>query len=345
MEGLRKEKPLSMLIQETKIAGRKMDEIQNKIELKYECMLIDVKGSARGITILWLPTDITVDYWIGMKWILIEQFLVIGNREWFLVVAVYHPDTSVERGSFLLQLHQLGKLYKEKLSMIAGDFNLTTSIEEKKGGLQREELEMDRFNDLQEKLKLVDIPTINGKDPWNNGRGENRQVASRLEKFLATKSFIRKHIFYEATILPCLGLDHWPIKLEIAMNHQNQNRPFRFEAFWLREPTFIDKMKNWWKETKTTMEGRNQIHTLQLRLKDLKGRRKKWNREEFGNIQKEQETLQINMKQIQHKIIEEGRSEELVEEEGLVLNNLEERRKQEEVLWKKKSRIQCLKEG
>jgi len=32
------------------------------------------------------------------------------------------------------------------------------------------------------------------------------------------------------------------------------------------------------------------------------------------------------MKHIQHKIIEEGRSEELVEEEGLLINKLEERR-------------------
>lgn len=47
------------------------------------------------------------------------------------------------------------------------------------------------------------------------------------------------------------------------------------------------------------MEGRNQIHTLQLRLNDLIGRIKKWNREEFGNIQREQETFQIKMKQIQ----------------------------------------------
>jgi len=40
----------------------------------------------------------------------------------------------------------------------------------------------------------------------------------------------------------------------------------------LREPTFVDKLKNWWKEIETGIEGRNKMHTLQLRLKDLKGR-------------------------------------------------------------------------
>lgn len=51
------------------------------------------------------------------------------------------------------------------------------------------------------------------------------------------------------------------------------------------------KMKNWWEETEIGMEERTKMHTLQLRLKDLKGKIKKWNREEFGNIQKEQEML------------------------------------------------------
>jgi len=30
------------------------------------------------------------------------------------------------------------------------------------------------------------------------------------------------------------------IKLEIAMNNQNQHKTFKFEAFWLRKPTFIE---------------------------------------------------------------------------------------------------------
>jgi len=64
------------------------------------------------------------------------------------------------------------------------------------------------------------------------------------------------------------------------------------------------------------------MHTLQLRLKELKGKIKKWNREEFGNIQKDQEKLQLDMRRIQQQIIE-GRTEELAREEGGVLKRLE----------------------
>jgi len=125
---------------------------------------------------------------------------------------------------------------------------MTTTKDKKKGGLQREEPEIEKFRDIQAELKMIDIPTINGKYTWNNQRGGSNQIASRLDRFLATEHLLGKHIFYEATILPCLGSDHWPIKLEIAMNQQNQNRPFKFEAFWLRDPEFIEKMKTWWKE-------------------------------------------------------------------------------------------------
>ena len=51
------------------------------------------------------------------------------------------------------------------------------------------------------------------------------------------------------------------------------------------------------------------------------------------------------MKKVQQQIINEGRSEGLAEDEGLLINKLEERRQQEEILLKQKSRIQWLKQG
>ena len=171
-------------------------------------MTIDARGSVGGIAILWNPTEITVDYWIGMKRILMGQFHVIGNKEWFLISAVYDPHILVEKENFLQRIKTLSQLHEEKLWLLVGDFNLITTLEEEKGGLRREEPEMEKFKDIQEELQLVDIPTINGKYTWNNRRGGNKQIASRLGRFLATENFISKDVYYKATILPCLGSDH-----------------------------------------------------------------------------------------------------------------------------------------
>ena len=92
----------------------------------------------------------------------------------------------------------------------------------------------------------------------------------------------------------------------------------------LREPIFIEKMKEWWNESEK--EGRNLIHTFQLRLKELKGKIKKLNKDEFSNIHHEHELIQVKMRKVQLQIINEGRSELLVEEEGQLINKLEERR-------------------
>jgi hypothetical protein len=87
------------------------------------------------------------------------------------------------------------------------------------------------------------------------------------------------------------------------------------------------------------------MYRLQQQLKNLKQRIKEWNKSEFGNIIQSKHQLQARMKQNQQQMIASGCSLELVEEEISLMAQIETREKQEEILWRQKSRIQWLQEG
>jgi len=143
----------------------------------------------------------------------------------------------------------------------------------------------------------VDIQTINGTHTWNNRRGGTNQIASRLDRFLISEQIMMKDVYIGAMILPVVGSDHWPIKLEIDLKQSPKRRSFRFESFWLRDQKFLPKIEEWW--TKSRRSGRSKMQTFQLKLKELRGKIKKWNKEEFRDIFKEQQRLEQKMSELQ----------------------------------------------
>eukprot|EP00253_Pinus_taeda_P023904 PITA_23904 len=227
--------------------------------------------------------------------------------------------------------------------IVGGDFNLIRGLGEKRGGVRRQDPSMDEFSELITNLRLVDIPTINGVFTWNNRRGGRNQIASKLDRFLLSEQVLNKYVFIEARVLPGMGSDHWPICLEIDIKKTNIKKPLCFESFWLRNPNFLNKLEEWWNESQ--VRGQRKMHTFQLRLKELKQKIRKWNKEDFGNIFEEKQKLERAMEEVQQKNIWEGRNEERCQEESRLISQIEERRKQEEILWKQKSRVNWLREG
>eukprot|EP00253_Pinus_taeda_P005642 PITA_05642 len=60
---------------------------------------------------------------------------------------------------------------------------------------------------------------------------------------------------------------------------------------------------------------------------------------------KEKKCLEQRMEELQQMDILEGIQEDRTKEEGIIINQLEERRKQEEILWRQKSKVRRLREG
>eukprot|EP00253_Pinus_taeda_P027077 PITA_27077 len=329
--------------EETKILVTQLAETIDKSNLPYQVIGQDAIGAAGGIAILWNPNEIIIDNWSSMNGSITGLGRIVGTPQQVVITGVYGPPSSGRREQFINNFKSIRRLYPEAAWIIDGDFNLIRSLDEKKGGLRRRDHFMDSFNEMIEELRLVDIQSINGIYTWNNRRGGKNRISSRLDRFLVSEAIMKMDVFVEAKIIPSLGSDHWSIRLEIDIKRIQGKRPFRFESFWLRDPDFIKKVEDWWGNC--TSQGRCRMHTFQLKLKSLKGQIKRWNKEEFGNILEDKQKLEKEMEDIQQKIILKGRTEESINKEGAILGRLEERRKQEEILWRQKSRIKWLREG
>eukprot|EP00253_Pinus_taeda_P003073 PITA_03073 len=254
-----------------------------------------------------------------MRRILTGLGRIVGTKEQVVISGVYGPPSPGEKENFLNSMKIIRRLYPEVDWINGGDFNLIKSLEEKKGGIRKMDHFMEKFNDLIDDLRLVDIQTINGICTWNNRRGGKNQIASRLDRFLVSEGIMNKDIFIEAKIMPSLGSDHWPIRLEVDIKVNQGKRPFRFEYFWLRAPAFIKKVEEWW--CQSMIQGKGKTRTFQLKLKELKEKIKIWNKKEFSNIMEDKQNLEKEMETLQHKMILEGRTEESIKKQDLSIKD------------------------
>lgn len=222
---------------------------------------------------------------------------------------------------------------------------MITSLREKKegGGIRTLNRDTEAFQDFIKSIKLVDIIPKSGVFTWNNKRGGDRKITSRLDRFLVNETILLEGITVDSDILPSGGSDQWPIITNAAILGTPRNKPFRFENFWLSHPEFTSKIKQWWSEP-IGIRG-TKMYMLQDKLKHLKTRLKSWNQEVFGNIFKEKKVLEEQLEQIHKEWIQGNMTQETRNTEQKLMHELQTRCQEEETLWKQKSRIQWIKEG
>eukprot|EP00253_Pinus_taeda_P027848 PITA_27848 len=155
------------------------------------------------------------------------------------------------------------------------------SLLEKKGGTRALNKDSSAFQCFSENMKLIDIETNNGLCTWNNKRGGDFQVASKLDRFMIPEELMLLDKEIIADILPYGGSDHWPIQMEIKGIGTPRNKPFRFENIWLSHPYFISNIGNWWAKN-LQIQG-SSMFILHKRLKHIKQKLKEWNQKEFAH--------------------------------------------------------------
>lgn len=69
------------------------------------------------------------------------------------------------------------------------------------------------------------------------------------------------------------------------------------------------------------------MYIFQQKLKRIEDLLRKWNREEFGNIFRENLILEEQLSSLQQSIISKGRTSELTDQEGQLMQQLADRYK------------------
>eukprot|EP00253_Pinus_taeda_P009477 PITA_09477 len=298
------EKPDMMFIQETKFSSSLIKSISQKLGRPLDFMEVSSHGWEGGITTFWDTRTISVLASKATHAYIATEIQITGNSQNYLCVNVYGPQRLEEKIHFLNSLKSLQSRYHASKIIMGRDFNMITTLLEKKGGLRKLNRDAGAFAEFIDTAKMVDVKPSSCSFTWNNRRGGENLIASRLDRFLISESIVLEGITVNSDILPSGGSDHWPISLEAAFLGTPRNKPFRFEKFWLQHPNFVQLLKKWWREP-SNVQG-TKMFKLQSKLKHIKRKIKHWNITEFGNIFKEKSILEGKLEKSRVQWLKEG---------------------------------------
>lgn len=176
-----------IFIQETKCSIQKIRLIHSKWLSRYDFLEVKSENIARGILTLWNPQRVSIMDVEASRNYLSVVVQPVGVSETFLVTNVYGPQKLEDKLKLLEALIDLKSRQAGMPWIMGGGFNMIKSLSEKKGGtivLNKDSLAFQSFTDNK---NLVESDSSNGFFTWNNKRGGEALVASKLDGFMISE--------------------------------------------------------------------------------------------------------------------------------------------------------------
>jgi hypothetical protein len=193
-----------------------------------------------------------------------------------LLSFVYGPPYKKANTEFWTNLSSFGVSLTDPWLCI-GNFNSITSHDDKYGGRLFKSMSANPFIDFVNTFGMVHLGFSGNPYTWSNHRQGVGLIKERLDRSLASSGWIRFFPSYSVSHLPAHGSDHNPLLLNNDLPLPTLPKPFRFEEFWTRDPTYGIVIQEGW----STIEG-SSSYCLSKKLKFIKQSIKYWNKHYFG---------------------------------------------------------------
>ena len=325
-------------LQETKLASMDSQLVSSLWSCPYvDWVALDADQIAGGILMMWdrralEQLEVMVGYFsVSVRW------QGVGDGFIWACSGVYGPNDNNLRGQVWDELIGIQQLWDVPWCYM-GDFNVVRFPSERLGGLCLT-LAMENFSKFIEELNLIDLPLEGGSYTWSSGL--DQPTMSRIDRVLVSYDWEDHYPDVIQRVLPRPISDHFSILVEAGRILRGKS-PFRFENMWLKTVEFLDRVHSWWNQY--YFSGTPSF-VLAKKLKALKGDIIQWNRSEFGNVGCQKKELLEALKLLDAKEGEFGLSEMEIDERAEIRSQIQNLLSLEEVSWRRKSRMLCIKEG
>jgi hypothetical protein len=322
---IRKHNPDILFLSETKVSPLVSTPILR--QLGFSLMThAPPSGSKGGLLLAWRTDVNIVCFHVSCNIICVWHY---ADDPCIKCLLVYGPPYKNLCVDFWNAMDAFGASYNDPWICI-GDFNAIISPNDKLGGRPFDSYSSNPFTDFMDGYGMVDLGFCENPYTWSNHRQGSSLIKERLDRGIANSSWITSFPSYSVVHLPAHTSDHSPLLLNSNSPVQSLPRPFRFEAFWTWDPTCGIVIDEAW----STLIAGSPAFCLSKKLKITKDAIKYWNKHYFGHIKHKLDTTLSLLDKVQQA----SPSDPNLAMELHLQKLLAEYLKQEESLWKTKSR-------
>lgn len=133
-----------------------------------------------------------------------------------------------------------------------GDFNEVLAAEEQMGANEREQWQINAFQDMVNDCRLTDLGFHGLPFTWDDRQEGNRNVKARLDRALGDTRFMLEMGQSEVFHIPLAESDHAGLLVEVrervtaGRRGRRKPKPFRYENMWKQHGEYIEFVNRSW---------------------------------------------------------------------------------------------------
>jgi len=131
--------------------------------------------------------------------------------------------------------------------MLGGDINFSLGLLESWGFHAQQDPLSAYFENFLELHNLLDIPSTKLMPTRRSNRAREDSQVQILDRFLIKEGLLTMGLLHKQWVGSGGVSDHLPIFMEIKGGPQKPRGPFKFSSSWLKDPSFIQMIKKFWK--------------------------------------------------------------------------------------------------